>query len=165
MREAAGDAIPCISERLILDEIGAGVARLRQEFGPVDAVFGIAHRGGRPAFARSQPVLQMAVGDPAGEEVDDSKGRPVVSSPISESGRYEIPNLPVGQAEVAVQTFKPRPKPEPVMHPVTGEPVGDGSEATGGYVPIPGLYAAPQSSGLEYTLRPGEQTFDIVLGK
>ena len=70
MRKAAGDAIPRISEWLILDEIGAGVARLRQEFGPVDAVFGIAHRGGRPAFARPQPVLQMAVGDPAGEEVD-----------------------------------------------------------------------------------------------
>jgi hypothetical protein len=95
----------------------------------------------------------------------DGKGRPVVSSPISASGRYEIPNLPVGQAKVAVQTFKPRPKPEPVLHPVTGEPVGDGSEDTGGYVPIPGRYAAPQSSGLEYTLRPGEQTFDIVLGK
>ena len=94
----------------------------------------------------------------------DGKGRPVVTSPISESGSYEMPKLPVGKVRISVQTFKRQPKPPPEKHPATGELI-DNWEDYGPYVPIPQRYAAPHTSGLEYTIKDGPQAFDIVLEK
>lgn len=92
----------------------------------------------------------------------DGKGRPVATSRISEAGRYEMPKLPVGKAQVSVQTFKQQPKPPPETHPATGAPI-ENWEDYGQYVPIPKRYAAPHTSGLEYMIKLGDQSFNIVL--
>lgn len=93
----------------------------------------------------------------------DGKGRPVISGKITENGRYEIENPPAGRARVAVETFKPQPRPEPGVNPATGIDYSLGWEDTGPYVPIPRRYHAVKTSGLETTIEPGEQTFDISL--
>ena len=91
--------------------------------------------------------------------------RPAISCPIKDGGAYEIQAAPVGRARVSVETFKPQPKPEPGVDPQTGIDNSIGWEDTGPYVPIPKRYASPKTSGLEYTITPGEQMFDIVLTK
>jgi hypothetical protein len=95
----------------------------------------------------------------------DGEGRPVVGGRISESGTYDISNLPAGKARVSVQTFKRRPKPPPIVDAATGTPVPDEWDDYGPYVAIPRRYGAPHTSGLEFIIKPGEQSFDIVLEK
>lgn len=95
----------------------------------------------------------------------DGGRRPAVSSSISMNGTYEMPDLPVGRARVSVETFKPQPRPEPSVDPTTGTDHSIGWEDTGPYVPIPARYGSPKTSGIEYTIIPGRQTFDITLNK
>jgi hypothetical protein len=75
-----------------------------------------------------------------------------------------MPQLPVGKARISVQTFKRQPKPPPERHPATGVLI-ENWEDYGPYVPIPQRYGAPHTSGLECTIKAGDQTFDIVLEK
>lgn len=95
----------------------------------------------------------------------DGQGRPAITAAITETGAYEIAHAPVGRARLSVQTFKPRSKPAPILHPVTGALIPDEFAETGPYVAIPDRYRSPQDSGLECTIVPGPQTFDIVLEK
>lgn len=94
-------------------------------------------------------------------------GRPVISGNLSSDGSYVIANPPVGTALISVEAIKPPPKPKPGVDPVYGvdyeaEWIAEWGNA-GPYVPIPSRYASPTSSGLEVTIGPGEQTFDIDL--
>lgn len=93
----------------------------------------------------------------------DGEGRPAISGKIDANGGYAIENPPIGRARVAVQTFKPEPKPEPGVDPDTGIDYSLGWEDTGPYVPIPARYGSVKTSGLETMIAPGEQTFDISL--
>ena len=99
----------------------------------------------------------------------DGKGRPAISGSISSDGSYAIDDPPVGRANVSVETFKVPPRPKPGIDPVYGvdyeaEWIVEWGNA-GPYVPIPSRYASPTSSGLEVTIVPGMQTFDIALSK
>lgn len=93
----------------------------------------------------------------------DGEGRPAISGKIDANGGYAIENPPVGRARVAVETFKPEPKPEPGVNPATGIDYSLGWEDTGPYVPIPARYGSVKTSGLETTIEPGDQTFEISL--
>lgn len=95
----------------------------------------------------------------------DGAGKPAISSEISPDGTYEILSPPAGRARISVQTFAPRPKPPAGVDPGTGIDYSVGWEDTGPYVPIPERYHSPQTSGLVYEIRPGDQTFDITLEK
>lgn len=97
----------------------------------------------------------------------NGKGRPTISASISSDGSYWIDKAPVGRAQVSVKTFPVPAKPKPGVDPLSGvdyeaEWVAEWGNA-GPYVPIPSRYASPTSSGLEVTIGPGEQTFDIDL--
>jgi hypothetical protein len=93
----------------------------------------------------------------------DGGQRPVLAGRIDADGTYEIPAAPLGRARISVETFKPTPKPKPGIDPQTGIDDSLGWEDTGPYVPIPKRYGSVKTSGLEYTIVPGEQTFDIAL--
>lgn len=93
----------------------------------------------------------------------DGKGRPAVAGAITSAGTYEIVHLPPGRATVSVETFKPQPRPAPGIDPTSGADPSLDWEDTGPYVPIPQRYANPTTSGLEYEMTPGPQTFDIQL--
>jgi hypothetical protein len=93
----------------------------------------------------------------------DGEGRPAITAAIGENGGYVIENPPVGRARVAVETFKPEPRPEPGVNPDTGIDYSLGWEDTGPHVPIPARYGSVKTSGLETTIEPGEQSFDISL--
>lgn len=93
----------------------------------------------------------------------DGGQRPAISSPISADGAYEISDPPIGRARVSVETFQPQPRPESGVDPQTGIDNSIGWEDTGPYVPIPKRYGSPKTSGIECTIKPGEQTFDIRL--
>lgn len=99
----------------------------------------------------------------------DGKGRPAISGSISSDGSYAIDDPPVGRANVSVEAFKVPPRPKPGIDPVYGvdyeaEWVAEWGDA-GPYVPIPLRYASPTTSGIEVTIVPGVQTFDIDLSK
>ena len=93
----------------------------------------------------------------------DGEGRPAISGDIDANGAYEIENPPVGRARVAVETFKPQPKPASGVNPITGIDDSLGWEETGAYVPIPSRYNSVKTSGLELAVESGDQVFDIVL--
>jgi hypothetical protein len=95
----------------------------------------------------------------------DGKGRPARSAALAKDGSYEVTDVSVGPARVSVETFRPLPKPKPSIDPVTGQEVPVEWEDTGPYLPIPDRYAHPAMSGLECTVVPGRQTFDIALRK
>lgn len=95
----------------------------------------------------------------------DGGRRPALSSPIREDGGYAIEGPPLGRARVSVETFKPQPKAVTGFDPQTGIDNSIGWEDTGPYVPIPARYGSPKTSGLECTIGPGGQNFDITLTK
>ena len=73
-----------------------------------------------------------------------------------------VPSMPLGQKMMA-------PKPPPGLPPMRA-PGGEGGDDSGTsqidprkIVEIPSKYANPDSSGLTYTVQPGENTFDITL--
>jgi hypothetical protein len=94
----------------------------------------------------------------------DGGKHPVIFSTISSTGGYEIKDAPVGRARVSVRTFKQDPPP-PGIDPDTGREYAADWVDLGPYVPIPKKYGTPSTSGLEYTIVPGDQTFDIELKK
>lgn len=133
--------------------IGIGIIVFTVGCGRHNRVTGTVRLDGRPL-----PTGQVTF-------LCDGQGRPVISGDITEDGSYEIVDPPVGRARVVVETFKPQPKPEPSVDPVTGETVPIEWEDTGPYVPIPKRYALPKTSRLELEIKPGEQRFDIELTK
>ena len=82
----------------------------------------------------------------------------VVNSNLND-GVYSLPQAPLGPARLSVVV---RPLPVIFGNPAAGK---TGSEAPppAKFVPIPERYTDPARSGLTYTVKPGEQTFDISL--
>jgi hypothetical protein len=56
-----------------------------------------------------------------------------------------------------------RPRVQLGVNPDTGIDYSTGWEDTGPYVPIPHRHGSVKTSGLEYEIKPGDQTFDISL--
>jgi hypothetical protein len=88
---------------------------------------------------------------------------------IGEDGSYTIATVPVGLVKISVETkslrqaaASPRNAPPPGQKaPNSTGP--DPKEMLDRYVAIPEKYADPLTSGLEYTVRGGNQPFDIKL--
>ncbi|HTU17473.1 MAG TPA: hypothetical protein VMG10_05365 [Gemmataceae bacterium] len=88
-----------------------------------------------------------------------------VSGIITPEGTYTIPNAPVGTVAIALGSGMrtgPRSRVVPNGRPPKKAP----KESASSVQPlknIPNKYTDPKSSGLTYTVQPGEQTFDIIL--
>jgi hypothetical protein len=92
-----------------------------------------------------------------------AKGKPVVAR-IQKDGTYSAPKVPVGKVKVTVETESVRPKGKKKANPPKDQgnpPKRDKKQSR--YVPIPRKYASPKTSGLEYEVKKGTQTFDIQL--
>jgi hypothetical protein len=99
------------------------------------------------------------------------------SGPISADGTYAIYKAPVGDVKIAVLTPKPLPPqrpPGPGVRKDQGErtrkrifkeavPPAPTVPPPVKVVPIPDRYKEPDKSGLNFTLKPGEQTIDLDL--
>jgi hypothetical protein len=91
----------------------------------------------------------------------------VASSQIEGDGSYTIQRAPLGPAKLTVVT--PRPHAQPRRSGRDRAPSkGPGGEQRAAApepkpVAIPEKYQDPQQSGLTYTVKPGDQTFDIDL--
>jgi hypothetical protein len=81
----------------------------------------------------------------------------VVSAKIDD-GKYSIPDLPAGMSQVSVTTTPPT---TPGRLP--GNRQAPASTAPGKYVPIPQKYANPETSGLSFEVKGGQQTKDFDL--
>lgn len=105
-------------------------------------------------------------------------GKRIGSGTIDFNGNYTVPDAPVGPCTVVVRVphvsrmpsgMKGGPKPPgnmPPMRPPGGDAGADESAPLvdpSKIVEIPGKYAKAETSGLTYTVEPGEQNFDITL--
>jgi len=79
----------------------------------------------------------------------NAEGKEVGRSAIAADGRYVMTDVPAGSVKVAVESHGHVP-------PGLGGPPGD-------YVPIPPRYKKAETSGLEYTVTRGSQTFNLDL--
>ncbi len=93
----------------------------------------------------------------------------VASGNIRKDGTYNIPNAPAGPVHLSVAV----PPPAPVFAAIgkEGAKIPDAKElkemqqAQAKYVPLPPRYQDAKTSGLNTTVEPGEQTYDIALTK
>ena len=78
-------------------------------------------------------------------------------SNIQADGSYSIPDAPIGNVKITVQTFQPPPQvvPPDKIHSVSVE--------LHRYIKIPEDYADFERSGLRYTVQLGKQTHDVDL--
>jgi hypothetical protein len=97
-----------------------------------------------------------------------------VWAPIKEDGTYSVDKIPAGPVKVGVETSSLKPKNAPGQAPRRSNPapadaqnqpkqMDDPVELAKRYVAIPDKYEDPKTSGKEYTVTPGKQTFDIPL--
>jgi hypothetical protein len=101
---------------------------------------------------------------PAGSvAIYGANGR-VQSGPIAGDGTYTIAKAPVGDVKMTVVTPNPSPETrqgkrgrDPIKHP------GAADAAPIKVVPIPDRYKEPDKSGLNFTLKSGEQTINLDL--
>ena len=109
-------------------------------------------------------VAKALVGPfPEGVLVKGKNGRTALDYAISQGVAPEVLAFLRSATEAAVRAQQPKPKPG--IDPLTGIDHSFGWEDTGPYVPIPARYASPKTSGIECTIAPGEQAFDIELTK
>jgi hypothetical protein len=82
---------------------------------------------------------------------------------IDPDGNYEIPNAPVGDVKIVVQV--PTVLPGPGSKPPPGVPDTRPKKgaAPNKVIKLPPRYGNADTSGLTYTVKPGEQTYDIAL--
>lgn len=91
-----------------------------------------------------------------------------ISSSIK-NGEYKIVGCPAGLAKISVESFLARKSETEVKNPLAkgfGPPKTADSpppEAIGKHLEIPQILGNPESSGLEYTVKRGEQSFDFDL--
>jgi hypothetical protein len=125
--------------------------------------------GGKPSLVKGKVTLD---GKPVKGDVV-FVGEKEHAMPINADGTYSIPNLKKGTYKVAV---RPRKAPPGVSEEVAAIPTGgtgkDAAPTAGGAatvavdaVPPPAKYAAPNSSGLSFEVKGGEETYDIPLTK
>ena len=81
---------------------------------------------------------------------------------INSDGTYVIRGVAVGQAKVAVSSINPQSS-DFQMRQVEGKPPPKPRPKVQGWFPIPEKYDTPYKSGLVYTIKRGENTFDIEL--
>ena len=99
------------------------------------------------------------------------EGKRSTSATIQEDGSYTAPNIPAGPVTVCVETESLNPAgKEPARHygPPPGAHAPAGLEQPNPntaklYVRIPEKYATPDQSGLTYTVKSGQQKYDIDL--
>lgn len=100
------------------------------------------------------------------------------SATIDKDGNYVIADAPVGEVKVTVSVpslppggldMMRRMKSSPGMKgvksvdPESGKSISIMGDIPANIVPIPTKYADSRTSGLTYTVKPGEHTFDMVL--
>ncbi len=92
---------------------------------------------------------------------------------IGEDGQYQI-KAPIGEVQIGVNNRMLAPiqpgkgPPKGRMHPTAEGFVSDDEKRKalkGRWVDLPSKYADPATSGLKYTVTPGNQTHDIQLSK
>lgn len=88
----------------------------------------------------------------------------VVVSDLAEDGTYQVDQLPIGGADITVET----PNVEPYS-PTSGEPPPPPGVLSPAFtrpnIKIPPRYTDRQQSGLRLEIQPGQQTYDILLEK
>ena len=82
-----------------------------------------------------------------------------LSSPVV-AGGYELREVPLGPARLAVRSLPPPPMIGP---PPTSPASGAAAAAGGSFRPLPDDYADPERSGLEATVTDGWQRIDLEL--
>lgn len=86
---------------------------------------------------------------------------------IGEDGSYSIPDVPVGEAKIKVETESLKAVAGYSYKPPKDAPEGykppDLKEQGKRYIPIPGKYADKEESGLKYKVTTGKQDYDIKL--
>jgi hypothetical protein len=87
----------------------------------------------------------------------------VQSAGIDTNGTYSISNVPVGPVKVTVVPAQPRPVRNMPGKTAAKHPGDKGGPGAAAVVPIPEKYRDPSQSGLNYTLKSGEQTIDLPL--
>ena len=97
---------------------------------------------------------------------------PSIGTTIGTDGTYTAKNVPAGPAKIVVETSSLAPVSR-VKVPKYKAPPGAGGGYTppdrgateDRFTPIPALYEDKATTPLEYTVKPGEQTFDLPLKK
>jgi hypothetical protein len=87
------------------------------------------------------------------------QGAFAITGTIDETGNYSI-KAPVGEVQISVDNRMLQSK---VTTRHLKRPGAEETPIKGTFVRIPTRYAAPDSSGLNYTVKPGPQTHDIEL--
>jgi hypothetical protein len=88
----------------------------------------------------------------------NDKGQ-VVTSPIDQSGRYALAHVPVGSVKVTVQAVSDEGPPMSFA----GVPKPVPRKTQGPKVPL--RYSVPATSGLQYSVTKGKQSFDLDLNE
>lgn len=78
---------------------------------------------------------------------------------IGKDGSYAVQDLAVGDAKVAVNS----PNPKSIIIVVKGDKKAEPYPPVPGWFAIPPKYETMENSGLSYTIKKGENTFDINL--
>ena len=95
------------------------------------------------------------------------KGAYASSATIREDGSYNI-SAPTGDVQIGVDNLmllgrRGAPAQPPQSEEMKKHSAGAADPITGRYVVIPKKYASPDTSGLTYTVQPGDQTHDVTL--
>ncbi len=89
---------------------------------------------------------------------------------VDEEGRYKVPNAPLGEVKIAVNTSAARGDYQAAMMragAMTGGPEGKAGrkKVNVQFVALPAKYFDPNTSGLKTTVNGGSNTYDIVIPK
>ncbi|RLS27092.1 MAG: hypothetical protein DWH70_01305 [Planctomycetota bacterium] len=88
---------------------------------------------------------------------------------VREEGKYKVPSVPLGLVKIGVDT-------EAMRGEVISRGMASAYKGPDGkvkedqakklkFVPVPARYADPETSGLEFEIKKGSNTFDIILTK
>jgi len=80
---------------------------------------------------------------------------------VHEDGRYKIPNVPLGEVNIGVNTMAAKGE---YVSKVMAESKGKG-RSTSKFVDVPAKYHDQETSGLKTTTKKGANTYDIVIPK
>lgn len=83
----------------------------------------------------------------------------VVGSGVIRAGLYKIPKAPLGPCKVTVIAHPPPPQ---LAQFGSTKATGNSSQPAA-FVPLPERYQDPEKSGLSFTVKTGQQVYDIDL--